>query len=248
MTSTSRFDRSLAQDTPSIRLHGYPVSNWFNCVRAAMIEKGLGSDFVPCRAAQDNEFLAKSAMGKIPWLETLYGSIAESIAILEYLDEAYPERSIFPEDAFEKAKVRQIVNVIQLYIEAPMRRLYPATFMGGGRDEAPLADVMEQVDRAMAALDHLCDFTPFARGAALTNADLVLFYTLELGERAARHLANRSLFAGRPALQGWDAMMRLRASTTEVLSDFAAAFADYCDQRNAEWNEAQYQEMRFSHA
>lgn len=237
----------MASGTQSLRLHGYPVSNWFNCVRAAMIEKGQGSDFESCRAARDEAFLANSAMGKIPWLETPHGGLAESVAILEYLDDTVPDRPIYPADAFERARVRQIVNVVQVYIEAPMRGLYAATFGGADPAQASIAASMDTVQRALAALDHLCTFTPFARGA-LSAADLVLFHTLELGERVSRHLADTSLFDGRPQLAAWDGMMRGRESTATVLADFGPAFADYCAQRGADWNEARYQEERFSHA
>ncbi len=238
----------MANDPPSVRLHGYPVSNWFNFVRAAMIEKGLGGDFVPARMARDPAFLANSAMGKIPWLETPHGGLAESVPILEYLEDIAPERPLLPPDPYERAKVRQIVNVVQLYIEAPMRELYPAVFMGGDREEAPVASSLDMVGRAFTALDQLCGFAPFARGNALTAADLALFYTLELGERVSRHMTGRSLFEGRPQLAEWDKMVRSRESTGIVLTDFASAFADYRAEKGAAWDEARYQKERFAHA
>ena len=192
----------MANQTPILRLHGYPVSNWLNSVRAAMIEKGLGGDFVTSRAASDDAFLAKSAMGKIPWLETPQGGLAETVAILEYLDDVSPAQPIYPVDPFERAKVRQIVNIAQLYIEAPMRELYPATFGGVDPLQAPVAATMDTVQRALTGLDRLCTFAPFVRGDNLSAADLVLFYTLELSERVTRHLADSSLFDGRPKLAG----------------------------------------------
>jgi len=213
-----------------------------------MIEKGFGGDFAPSRMARDPAFLANSAMGKIPWLETPEGGLAESVAIFEYLEEIAPDKPLLPASPFERAKVRQIVNVVQLYIEAPMRDLYPAVFMGGDRDEAAIVSSLEMVDRAFVALDQLCTFAPFARGEGLSVADFALFYTLELGERVSRHIEGRSLFEGRPRLAAWDAMIRARESTAIVLADFAAAFADYRTEKNAAWDEAAYQKERFSDA
>src|SRR3546814_11435296 len=69
----------------TLRLHGYPVSQYFNAARAALIEKGTDFQVIPTRAAQDDAFLAPSAMGKIPYLVTPHGSIAETVAILEYI-------------------------------------------------------------------------------------------------------------------------------------------------------------------
>jgi len=213
-----------------------------------MIETGIGGEFTVARASGDHEFLAESAMGKIPWLETEWGGIAETVAILEYFEEATGGGRLYPGSLFERAKIRQIVNVVQVYLEVPLRRLYPAVFMGGCIDKAAVAETMSIVSRGSAALDRLCSFAPFVRGADLSAADLVLFFTLELGERVARHACRMSMFDGRARLLEWDEMMRGRDSTKQVLADFAVPFAEYCRDRNAAWDEANYQAERFSNA
>ena len=68
-----------------LRLHGHPVSNYVNIVRAALIEKQLDHDFVETGASQDEAFLAANPMGKIPVLETPHGWLGETVAILDYL-------------------------------------------------------------------------------------------------------------------------------------------------------------------
>src|SRR3546814_2582987 len=40
----------------TLRLHGYPVSQYFNAARAALIEKGTDFQVIPTRAAQDDAF------------------------------------------------------------------------------------------------------------------------------------------------------------------------------------------------
>src|SRR3546814_6877072 len=71
----------------TLRLHGYPVRQYFNAARAALIEKGTDFQVIPNRAAQDDAFLAPSAMGKIPYLVTPPGSIAETVALLASIEE-----------------------------------------------------------------------------------------------------------------------------------------------------------------
>lgn len=227
--------------TVAPRLHGYPVSNWFNCARAAMIEKCLGADYVAARASQDEAFLENSAMGKIPWLQTDLGGIGETVAILDYLEEVGGGAPLLPRDAFERARIRQIVNIAQLYVEAPMRALYPCVFMGADAADATVGASFAVTERALGALDRLCEFKPFVRGDALTQADLVLFYTFELANRVAVHLKGTSHFAGRSNFVRWDATIRDRGSTRVVLADFELALAEYLAARGAAFDEASYQ-------
>lgn len=229
-------------------LHGHSVSNWFNCARAAMIEKGMDGRFVPVSASAEPEFLEQSAMGKVPWLETARGGLAETVAILEFLEETVDGPALMPTGAFERGRVRQIVNIAQVYIEVPMRALYPCTFMGEDAALAPMDSSFETAGRAMRALDRLCEFAPFLHGNSLTLADLVAFYVFEVANRVAWHLRKESLFDGRPCFQQWDAVMRQRESTRVVLADFAPAFAEYRRAKGAAFDEAQYQSESLSHA
>lgn len=221
-------------------LHGYPVSNWFNCARAAMIEKGLGSGYAVCRAASNPEFLASSAMGKIPWLETGRGGIAETVAIIEYIEETADGPRLMPADAFERARVRQIFNIVQVYIELPMRSLYPAVFMGGDADHATANEVFMMTERAMRALEELCTCDPFLRGETLTLADLAAFYVFELADRVCFHLRGDGLLDEHPRFRRWEQTMRNRESTAIVLADFAPAFAEYRAAKGARFDEDAY--------
>lgn len=220
-------------------LHGYPVSNWFNCARAAMIELGLGGAYVATRSASDDGFLANSAMGKIPWLDTGRGGLAETVAILEYLEETAGPL-LMPTDVFERARVRQVFNILQLYVELPMRSLYPAVFMGGAVERAAVDSAFAVTDRAMRALDELCVCDPFLLGKALTLADLAAFYVFELADRVWFHLGGDGLLTRRPDFGRWIQAMQDRESTATVLADFAPAFAEYRAAKGAAFDEKAY--------
>jgi glutathione S-transferase len=73
----------MNEAAPALKLHGYPVSNYVNVVRAALIEKNLAYRFAIRGAAQDEAFLSLNPMGKIPVLETEDGPLAETVAIVE---------------------------------------------------------------------------------------------------------------------------------------------------------------------
>ncbi|MCA9779109.1 MAG: glutathione S-transferase family protein, partial [Candidatus Eremiobacteraeota bacterium] len=67
-----------------IKLYGLPVSNYYNVVKLAMLEKGVPFEEVLQRPNQDPSYLAISPLGKMPCVVTPEGPVAETLAILEY--------------------------------------------------------------------------------------------------------------------------------------------------------------------
>src|SRR5690554_7676372 len=61
-----------------LRLHGFAVSNYFNMVKLALLEKGIPFEINTVRGNQSPEFLAISPRGKVPCLETEQGFINET--------------------------------------------------------------------------------------------------------------------------------------------------------------------------
>ena len=100
-----------------MKLHGLPLSNYYNMAKHAVLQKGIVCEFVNTRPSQDPDYLLKSPLGKVPLLETPHGFLSETDAILDYLDEGFAGPKLFPEDAFARAKVRQLMKVQELYIE-----------------------------------------------------------------------------------------------------------------------------------
>lgn len=232
----------MIDDSPDVTggalaLHGYPVSNYFNAARAALIEKGASFEIVLTRAGQDHAFLHHSAMGKIPYLRTPFGSIAETVAILEYIEDAVPGVALYPADAFDRARARQIINVVQIYVEAPLRTLFPGVFMGGINSPETIVSARSVIDRAVRALGYLVSPAPFLTGAQLTYADLFAFYTFDVGERVSQFVWDESLIDRMPGLREWFATLAARPSSRAVLSDFASAFAAYLQDKAAAWHE-----------
>jgi glutathione S-transferase len=226
---------SSAADIP-LRLHGYPVSNYFNIARAALIEKGVNFEVVLARARKDPEFLSASPMGKIPVLETPHGWIAETVAILEYLEDTLPGRAMYPPDPFLRARGRQIINVIQMYVEAQVRCLFPGVFLGLSNDEATIAATRVTLDRATQALNILMKPSPFLLGADLSHADIFAFYCLDIADRVTRFVYARSIVKEIGTLADWSRMMARRPSSHAVFADFYPTFVDYLSGHNARYD------------
>ncbi len=76
-----------------LKLYGYAGSIYSRVVKLALLEKGLAFDEVAIPLRKDGSFvleagyLDKSPMGKLPCLETSAGTLTETSAILDYLDD-----------------------------------------------------------------------------------------------------------------------------------------------------------------
>jgi glutathione S-transferase len=72
-----------------IRLCGFRISNYHNKVRIALLEKGVPhEEDDSVKPSQDEKVLARSPMGKVPFLEVDGTCLRESNVILEYLEDA----------------------------------------------------------------------------------------------------------------------------------------------------------------
>ena len=64
-----------------LRLHGFGVSNYYNMVKLALLEKGLPFEEVQVFTSRDEAFLAISPRGKVPVLQCEHGYILSLIHI-----------------------------------------------------------------------------------------------------------------------------------------------------------------------
>jgi len=99
-----------------MELYGYFRSSAAYRIRAALHIKGLDFTTIPISLlAGDNKkaaYLQKNPQGFVPYLTDGDLAMGQSLAILEYLEEAYPEIALLPKDAAGRARVRQISGII----------------------------------------------------------------------------------------------------------------------------------------
>lgn len=217
----------------NLRLLGYPVSNYVNIVRAALLEKGLQFEFVVARASQDAAFREMSPLGKIPVLDTGEGCLSETVAILEFLDDAFPAMPLRSEVPFVRARARQTINIIQLYVETQVRQLFAGVFMGGANLPTTEAVVRAMLDRATAALAQLLEPAPFFFGERPGQEDLFAFYNLDIADRVTRFTYDRSIIDEIGGLEDWLEAMRARPSTRLVTAEFETSFRAYLAEHDA---------------
>lgn len=199
-----------------MKLHGGPLSNYYNMVKHAVLEKGIACEFVETRPSQHAEFLQKSPMGKVPLLETGHGFLTETNVILDYLEECYPEVALLPADCFARAKVRQLMKTQELYVETPAHELIGAIFQ---REIPPHVKVASQVNalKGLAALGRLVRFDPWICGKQLTTADIFVFYSFTLSNRLTQLVYNWDMLKEIPGLENWYQRFAEREITQGIL-------------------------------
>lgn len=177
-------------------LCGFSVSNYYNKVKLALLEKGVPfTEEVVKTGRTDDAVLDASPLGKVPFIRTEHGHLCESQVILEYLEAAYPSPPLMPADAWAAAKVRELTTFIDLHLELVARELYPKAFFGGEISDANKARVHKLLTKNIAAFKRLARFTPFVAGSTFTQADCAAWVSLPLVSMATRAVYGEDLLA-----------------------------------------------------
>lgn len=103
-----------------LALHNYFRSSTSVRVRAALNLKGLSFDYIPLSLLKGEQasadHLALNPSGLVPTLVTPQGPLPQSLAIIEWLDEVYPEPALLPADPWGRARVRSLAHIVALDI------------------------------------------------------------------------------------------------------------------------------------
>jgi len=177
-----------------ITLCGSPISNYYNKVKLALLEKNVPFTEEAVRIkSTDEAVLSCSPLGKIPFLRTPQGGLCESQAILEYLEAAYPQPPLLPPDPFAAAKVRELVTFVDLHLELVARDLYPQAFFGGTVSENSKTRVRTQLEKNIAGFKRLAKFAPYLAGDTFTQADCAGYASLPVVGMATKAIYGEDL-------------------------------------------------------
>ena len=207
-----------------LKLSGFHVSNYHNKVRLALLEKGIAfEEDANCRPSQKDEWLARSPMGKVPVIEVDGTALAESQAICEYLEDAYPQVPLYPKDPLARAKVRELIAVIELHMELVARRLYGALYFGGQVSEETKNEVERDLAKGVRAFSKVAKFDPYIAGKEFTLADCSAFVNLPLISMTSRLAFGKDALESVPQLKPYLKMLGERPHFRKVNDDRKAA-------------------------
>ena len=155
-----------------MKLHGYFRSSTSYRLRIALNLKGLDYENAPVNLLQSEQrgeaFMARNPFGGVPMLEADGRDRAQSMAILEWLDEAYPESPLLPAGSEDRFTVRELAYALATELHAPLNLKvlkYLKTELGHSQDEidtwyrhwlgmtlGPVEQRLEQLDSADSVL------------------------------------------------------------------------------------------------
>jgi stringent starvation protein A len=130
-------------------------------VRIVLAEKGVEVDVVEIDLSDRPAWLyEKNATGRVPVVEEEGRPLPESVVIMEFLEERFPEPPLLPADLAERAAVRLLV-----FRDKELTDPYYA--FRRGEDGAG-----ERLDAALGQIDALLGDRPFLGGAEYGLADI----------------------------------------------------------------------------
>ncbi len=180
-----------------ITLCGIPLSNYYNKVKLALLEKGIPftEDYVKTHS-DDEAVLACTPLGKVPFIKTAQGALCESQVIMDYLEAAYPDTPrLVPADPYAAAKVRELITYVELHLELVARELYAEAFFGGKVSDGTKQRVARALPANIAAFKRLAKFGPYIAGDQFTMADCAAWVSLPLVAQATKIVLGEDLLA-----------------------------------------------------
>lgn len=191
-----------------LAITGFSDSVYTRAVRLALIEKGLAHEYHEPNPFTDEGRAALMGIhpfGRVPVLQHYAFRLYETTAILGYLDDAFDGPELFPQGAKARARVLQVISIVDAYGYWPLVRqvfshaLYrPA--MGEGRDEAQITAGLAASVPVLDALEEIAEGGLVLNGRDITRADCMLAPMIDCFCAVPD---GQTLLGRRPALTHW---------------------------------------------
>ena len=107
-----------------MKLHGYYRSSTSYRLRIALELKGIDYKYVPVNLLTSEQkgeaFTSRNPFGSVPLLEADGRDRVQSMAQIEWLDEAYPDKPLLPSDVEDRYIARELAYAIATELHAPL--------------------------------------------------------------------------------------------------------------------------------
>jgi len=107
-----------------MKLYGYFRSSTSYRLRIALELKRLSYENIPVNLLtseqKEEAFISRNPFGSVPMLEADGRDRVQSMALIEWLDEAYPERPLLPFDTEQRYTARELAYAIATELHAPL--------------------------------------------------------------------------------------------------------------------------------
>jgi glutathione S-transferase len=184
-----------------MRLYRLPFSTNVERVALALAHKGIAVTSVEIDPGDRSEVERVSGQLLVPVLEDDGRVVADSTAILEYLEERYPQPPLYPREPARRAEVTIFVDWFNRVWKRWPNSIEASA--GDGESRAAMAASLELFEALLDGRDYLfgefsaadCAAFPFLKyGAGRNPADDELFH---------RILADNLPLSGHPRVEAW---------------------------------------------
>jgi glutathione S-transferase len=203
-------------------LYHFWLSPFSRAIRMILAEKALPFELELEKPWEKRaEFLAMNPTGDVPVLIDLDGAIyADSHVISEYLDEAYPERSLIGGDSVSRAEARRLVQWFDVKFNQEVtqnlvgEKLMKRLSSQGYPQPAAIRTGLTEIHTHLAYISFLAERRRWLGGNYLSAADLV----------AAAHLSVIDYIGDvpwddHPGAKDWYVRIKSRPSFRPLLAD-----------------------------
>lgn len=209
-----------------IVLFGLERSVYTRIARLALEEKGVpyslreveifGPDGVP------EDHLKRHPFGRIPVLQHGSFTVYETSAICRYVDEMFQGDSLQPAGVERRARMNQIVGVLDSYAYRPLVwgvfvQRVSVPLIGGLPDESLIATSLESSSACLGALEAMAGDAPFLVGKSVSLADLHAFPMLRYFCLAPEGL---TVLKRHTRLYHWYQAMLVRPSVVSTITSY----------------------------
>jgi glutathione S-transferase len=200
-------------------LYAVDYSVYGRMAQLALIEKGVAHrvEVIDIFKGAPPDYLKLHPFGKIPALVHGDFKLYETAAITRYIDEAFPGPALQPADPEGRARLVQILSIVDHYGYRPLiwdimveRLMAPSE--GREPDEAKIAATIPKAQTVLAALSDLAT-GPYLLGEQLTLADLHLATIIAYFRLAPE---GQRLLAQAPKIARWWVLMEQRPSLLQT--------------------------------
>jgi glutathione S-transferase len=214
-----------------LRLYGFSASNYYNVAKLALLEKGAPFEEVTVYTGAGPkyrpDYLERSVLGKVPCLETDEGFLSESRCIVHYIEHAVEGPKLYPTGAFAQAKMLELTQIIDLYLELPARRLLPNLFSRKPAPERVAQEVLSELRKGVQALKALASFDTFLLGEAFTAADIAAVIHFPVVRAISKEVLACDPLGEVPGLSDYLARLKTRPTVQRVRADQAKNYPEF---------------------
>jgi glutathione S-transferase len=159
---------------PPLRLYRFPFSTNVERVALALAHKGLEAESVWIDPADRSEVVRISGQELVPVLVDGERVVSDSTAILEHLEERFPEPPLYPADPARRAELRLFVDWFNHVWKRPPN-LIVAEEQKPEPGRARIAELEARIAEALPLFEELLAGRDYLFGAELSAADCATF-------------------------------------------------------------------------